>query len=105
MHFAFPEEVAMGHSRQHRRLLGIEADFAEIPFFDPSIEIEREGREGQVLYGWDAPNPTFDVEGDCLVLSPNPRRVDLGHANATGLDRIAQLMSIFLEENDLLVER
>jgi hypothetical protein len=105
MHFAFPEEVAMGHSRQHRRLLGIEADFAEIPFFDPSVEIERVVREGQVLYGWQAPNPTFDVEGDCLVLNPNPRRVDLGHANAAGLDRIAQLMSIFLEENDLLVER
>ena len=105
MHFAFPEEVAMGHSRQHRRILGIEADFVDIPFFDPSVEIEREGREGQVLYGWQAPNPTFDVEGDCLVLSPNPRRVDLGHANAAGLDRIAQLMSIFMEDNNLLVER
>jgi len=105
MHFAFPEEVAMGHSRQHRRLLGIEADFVDIPFFDPSVEIEREAREGQMLYGWEAPNPTFDVEGDCLVLSPNPRRVDLGHANAAGLDRIAQLMSIFMEENNLLVER
>ena len=105
MHFAFPEEVAMGHSRQHRRLLGIEADFVDIPFFDPSVEIEREAREGQMLDGWEAPNPTFDVEGDCLVLSPNPRRVDLGHANAAGLDRIAQLMSIFMEQNNLLVER
>ncbi len=105
MHFAFPEEVVMGHSLQHRRLLGIEAEFAEIPFFDPSIEIENEVREGGSLYGWVAPNPTFDVEGDCLVLNPNTRRVDLGHANAAGLDRIAELMSIFLEENNLLVER
>ena len=104
MHFAFPEEVAEGHSKQHRRLLGIEADYAGIPFFDPSVEIEREGREGRKLYGWEAPNPTFEVDGDCLRLQPNLRRVDLGHANAAGLDRIAQLFARYMEEQGLTRE-
>ena len=103
-HFAFPEEVADGHSRQHRFLQGKEAEFEGLPFFDPSVQIEQEVRGGKVYYGWDAPSPSFSVDAaeGCARLDEGVRRVDRGHANAAGLARIAELFAQFLESGDLL---
>ena len=103
-HFAFPEEVADGHSRQHRFLQGKEAEFEGLPFFDASVQIEQETREGKVYYGWDAPNPSIRVDAaeGCARLEEGLRRVDRGHANAAGLARIAELFAQFLESGDLL---
>jgi hypothetical protein len=106
-HFSFPEEVAAGHSRQHRFLQGKEAEFEHLPFFDPSLQIEKETRSGKVYYGWDAPNPTIvmaenDAGEPCAKVDEGIRRVDRGHANAEGLARIAQLFSQFLEKEELL---
>jgi len=103
-HFAFPEEVADGHSRQHRLLQGKEAEFNDLPFFDASLQVEQEIRAGKVYYGWDAPNPriTIDESKGCANLDEGLRRVDRGHANAAGLARIAELFAQFLEQGDLL---
>ena len=106
-HFAFPEEVAAGHSRQHRLLQGKEAEFENLPFFDASLQIEKETRSGKVYYGWDAPNPkiVMSQNGDgepCAKLDEGLRRVDRGHANAAGLARIAQLFAQFLEQGQHL---
>ena len=104
-HFAFPEEVAVGHSRQHRFLQAKEAEHQGIPFFDASLQIEQETRSFKPYYGWQAPRrPTLDVdsERDCVVLNENIERVDPGHANAAGLRRIAELFAGFLEAEGLL---
>lgn len=106
-HFAFPEEVADGHSRQHRFLQGKEAEFEGLPFFDPSVQIEKETRSGKLYYGWDAPNPRIkqhqsEAGESCAQLDEGLRRVDRGHANADGLERIAQLFAQFLEKEDLI---
>jgi hypothetical protein len=106
-HFAFPEEVADGHSRQHRFLQGKEAEFEDIPFFDPSLQIEKETRVGKLYYGWDAPNPQIQLDENeagvpCAKLDEGLRRVDRGHANQAGLARIAQLFGQFIEQEDLL---
>jgi hypothetical protein len=106
-HFSFPEEVADGHSRQHRFLQGKEAEFEGLPFFDPSLQIEKETRVGEHYYGWDAPNPKIIMSEDdagipCSKLNEGVRRVDRGHANEAGLARIAQLFAQFLEQEALL---
>jgi hypothetical protein len=106
-HFAFPEEVADGHSRQHRFLQGKEAEFEGLAFFDPSVQIEKETRTGKLYYGWDAPKPTIQINENesgesCAQLNEGLRRVDRGHANAAGLARIAQLFAQFLEKESLL---
>ena len=104
-HFAFPEEVAIGHSRQHRFLQAKEAEHQGIPFFDASLQIEQETRSFKPYYGWQAPRrPTLDVdsERDCVVLNEDIERVDPGHANAAGLRRIAELFAGFLEAEGLL---
>ena len=103
----FPEEVAAGHSRQHRLLQGKEAEFEDLPFFDASLQIEKETRSGKVYYGWEAPNPKLvtsqNSEGEpCSKLDEGLRRVDRGHANAAGLARIAQLFAQFLEQGQHL---
>ena len=103
-HFAFPEEVADGHSRQHRLLQGKEAEFNDLPFFDPSLQIEQEARSGKIYYGWNAPSPSIvmDEDAGCARLQEGLRRVDRGHANAAGLARIAELFAQYLGSEELL---
>ncbi len=104
-HFAFPEEVAVGHSRQHRLLQGKEAEHKGLPFFDASLQIEQETRSGKAYYGWQAPKKAelqFDEEAGCVRLVEGLERVDPGHANAAGLQRIAELFANFLETEGIV---
>ncbi|MEE2751316.1 MAG: SGNH/GDSL hydrolase family protein [Myxococcota bacterium] len=78
MHFGFPLE-RIGYTEQHRRLLRLESESAEIPFYDPSEEIELASRSTQLYF-----------------------EQDRGHPNAEGCEVIAKGMLGFLEERQLL---
>ncbi len=78
VHFGFPLERE-GYTAQHRRLLRLESEAADVPFYDPSSDIEQASRAEQLYF-----------------------EKDRGHPNAAGCDRIARGMLKFLESQQLL---
>lgn len=81
MHFGFPLEV-VGYTEQHRRLLRLEAEAANIPHFDPSDAVAQAARERTLYF---------------------PQ--DRGHPNADGTALIGQLVADFLVDNGLVEGR
>ena len=103
-HFAFPEEVAVGHSRQHRFLQAKEAEHEGLPFFDPLFRLSRKpGPSSPIMAGKLRKSHLkldLDSERDCVVLNEDIERVDPGHANAAGLDASRSSLRVFLRPKD-----
>lgn len=64
MHFGMPLEV-VGYTEQHRRLLRLEAEAAQLPHFDPSEAVAQEARQRTLYFPQDRGHP--NAEGTAYI--------------------------------------